>query len=164
VKVHEEALLRYAQSIVRDSDGARDIVQDAFLKYLDQRRSSQTEVKNAKAWLFRVVYNKAVDQVRKVQRHKKLEEHVKDHTTPKEEMSPIEQLQMKDRREWLERQLEQLGDREKELLQMKVFEEKSYKDIAKILNLTVGHVVIMLHRILKKLSNRLAEEPVGGEL
>ena len=162
MELHQKPLLRYAQSIIRDADGAQDIVQDTFLKYLDFRKIN--EISNAKAWLYKVTYNMAIDIVRKKQRHHKLEEQVKEFITPQKEVSPIELLQEQDRREWLQEQITLLGEREKELLQMKIFEEKSYKDIAASLNISVGHVGIALHRILKKLSSQLSQQSVGGEL
>jgi RNA polymerase sigma factor (sigma-70 family) len=161
VETYETVLVRYAQSIVRDGDNARDIVQDAFIKYLDKRRQGD-EMKNVKAWLYRVVYNRSIDLVRKRQRHNDLEEHVREHALPKAAQSPDEILQNKDNIEWLRNQLEQLGGKEKDVFQMKVYEEKSYKEIAEEMDMSVGHVGIILHRVMKKLSKN-RQEAVGGQ-
>jgi RNA polymerase sigma factor (sigma-70 family) len=163
VKTHETLLVRYAQSIVRDVDNARDIVQDAFIKYLNKCREGEEKIKNVKAWLYRVVYNLAVDMVRKRQRHDKLEEHVRDNAIPKMEPSPDEVLQDKDNIEWLKNQLEHLGDKEKDVFTMKVYEEKSYKEIAEEMDMSVGHVGIILHRVMKKLSRNRHDVVAGGQ-
>ena len=164
VKLHETALVRYAQSIVRDADSARDITQDTFIKFLNKRKDGE-EVKNVKAWLYRVVYNMAVDTVRKRQRHSNLEDHVRDNAIPKMERRPDEVLENKDDLEWLRGQLEQLGEKEKGVFKMKVYEEKSYKEIAEEMDMSVGHVGIILHRVMKKLSRNKHQHDVkaGGD-
>ena len=48
VKTHETLLVRYAQSIVREVDNARDIVQDTFIKYLSKRQQGEEKIKNVK--------------------------------------------------------------------------------------------------------------------
>jgi RNA polymerase sigma-70 factor (ECF subfamily) len=46
---------------------AEDVVQEAFVKLLRQRRAPR----NVRAWLFRVVRNEAIDQLRRKKRRKK---------------------------------------------------------------------------------------------
>ena len=57
--------------------------------------------------------------------------------------------------------LRRLGDRERELVVLKVYEEKSYKEIAEITGLTVSNVGFILHTAMKKLATMLSkkEEP-----
>ena len=161
VDEYEISLIRYARSIVHSEDEARDVVQDVFMKYLKYRQKSTEEIKNKRAWLFKSVYHLSVDIVRKRQRHDNLEEHVIDHATPKFEASPAEQLQNKDNREWLQEQLATLGKKEKDVINMKVYEEKTYKEIAEALDMSVGHVGIVLHRIIKKLTGKVNQSPAG---
>ena len=154
-------LVRYANTIVHDASEARDVVQDAFMKYLKFRERPDGEIKNSRAWLFKSVYHLSVDIVRKKQRHQRLEEHVIDNALPKLESTPAELLQNKDNRAWLQKQLETLGDKEKDVINLKVYGEKSYKEIAEELNMTVGHVGIVLHRIIKKLTGKIDQSPTG---
>lgn len=161
VKEHESRLIRYAQSITRDLDHARDIVQDSFIKFLNCR-SEGGNIENAKAWLFRVVYNKSIDLVRKQKRHSELEEDVKDCLTPSTPNIPDQALQNKDNIEWLKSQLKSLEEREMDIFRMKVYEEKSYKEIAEELGISVGHVGILLHRIMKKLKSEHDAVTSGG--
>lgn len=161
VNEHEVQLIRYARSIVHNQDEARDVVQDIFMKYLKFRQKSTEEIKNKRAWLFKSVYHLSVDIVRKRQRHSDLEEHVVDNATPKLEATPAEKLQSKDNRQWLQQQLATLGKKEKDVINMKVYEEKSYKEIAEALDMSVGHVGIVLHRIIKKLTGKVDQSPAG---
>ena len=160
VELHERRLVQYAHSIVHDLDHARDIVQDAFIKYIDASKNAR--ISNAKAWLYRVVYNKAVDLVRKLKRHSELEDDVRDCLTPSSPSRPDQALQNKDNMSWLQKQLESLGEREMVLFRMKVYEEKSYREMADELGISVGHVGILLHKMMKKLSRDKDEIASGG--
>ena len=51
--------------------------------------------------------------------------------------------------------LKSLADNELELIEMRFFEERSYKEIAEILNITEGNARIKTHRSLNKLKNNL---------
>jgi len=161
VEKHERRLVQYAHSITHDLDHARDIVQDAFIKYLNTKSEGE-KIMNAKAWLYRVTYNKSIDLIRKHKRHSELECDVRDVITPSSPNPPDQVLQNKDNVEWLKKQLDSLGEKEMDIFRMKIYEEKSYKEIAAELGISVGHVGILLHRIMKKLSKDKDEIATGG--
>ena len=56
-------MYRYAVSILFDTDSARDIVQDVFMK-LWKQRESLGEVENIEAWCIRLTRNTCYDQMR----------------------------------------------------------------------------------------------------
>lgn len=51
-----------------------------------------------------------------------------------------------------------LNHREQQLVILKVYEEKSYREISGITGLTVGNVGYILHHAMKKLARHLREE------
>ncbi len=61
-EVHGTELMFYARQWSPDQQ-AEDIVQDAFIKLLKQRRCPY----NVRAWLFRVVRNASISIVRRLQ-------------------------------------------------------------------------------------------------
>jgi len=65
------ALVLYARQWL-SAEWAEDIVQEAFIRLMSQRR----EPLNIKSWLFRTVRNAAIDQLRSQQRRKKHEQHL----------------------------------------------------------------------------------------
>ena len=90
---YERPLVRYAQSIVGDLESARDVVQDAFIRYAriisgevggdDAMQPARTtneaetvsevaldpsDTRHVEAWLFTVTRNRALDHVRKYSR------------------------------------------------------------------------------------------------
>ena len=69
---------------------------------------------------------------------------------------PSENGEISDRAENAAEALSRLSDRERQLVVLKVYEEKSYKEIAEITGLTVGNVGFILHTAIKKLAAMLA--------
>ena len=65
-------LTRYAARLLRDPDRARDVVQDAFVKFMAQPAAAVDG--HAVEWLFTVCRNRALDVLRKEQRVRRFEE------------------------------------------------------------------------------------------
>ena len=65
VEVHGALLYRVAFSIVRSPAEAEDIVQETFLRALEQRLKL-AEVQEPRAWLVRVAWNLAIDRKRRI--------------------------------------------------------------------------------------------------
>ena len=152
---YEEGLLRYACSITGDLHDARDAVQEAFVKYLTYRASGK-EVTHPKSWFYRVTYSCSVDLIRQGQRQQKIQD-VSEHQPSRLE-EPGEELNRRENADELWAVLDELSDREKKIVLLKVREEKSYQEIAELMDLTVGHVGALLHRSLKKLG-KLIRKP-----
>lgn len=62
-RAHFEALHRYAFTILKDEDKAKDAVQAVFLNLLEKEKSIQLQ--SARSYLFRSVYNQSVNMIRK---------------------------------------------------------------------------------------------------
>src|SRR5271170_6446192 len=63
-----EPLCRFAYSLSRNDSEAKDLTQNAFLKWARQGRGLRDSAR-AKTWLFSVVNNEFLDQVRHRTRH-----------------------------------------------------------------------------------------------
>src|SRR3954470_7287196 len=99
---YERPLVRYACSILHDLDGARDVVQETFIRLvrlqergaaLDGEHQSPGE-KHLEAWLFTVCRHRAVDHQRKHSRIIPMPTLHEDRAT--EEPSPLAQLEQAD--------------------------------------------------------------------
>ena len=69
---------------------------------------------------------------------------------------PSPEGEVSERAENAAQALSRLSDRERQLVVLKVYEEKSYKEIAEITGLSVGNVGFILHTAIKKLAAMLA--------
>ena len=151
VDAFEGALLRYATRLTNSASSAEDVVQNAFVKFIRTWKGPYEATQEVSAWLYRVVHNEAVDFVRNEARRQRLHaEHgmecvAQDTPPPDPGDSALDAA----------RALDGLSDRERELVVLKVYEEKSYKEIAEITGLTVSNVGVILHGAMKKLAARL---------
>lgn len=64
---HGQALVRFVTRIVRSTDDAEDIAQQAYLRL--QKLSDGKELDNPRAYLFQIANNLAVDQLRRGKLH-----------------------------------------------------------------------------------------------
>src|SRR5690606_35833644 len=144
---HESPLVRYAHQITGDLESARDVVQDTFLKLLQQNR---TEVEDHLAeWLFTVCRNRALDVLRKERRMRNFN----DEQSGSVVETPPANLQSGDaaaeQRSKLLGWLERLPDRQQEVLRLKFQSGLSYQEIARVTALSVSNVGFLIHTGLK---------------
>jgi len=155
VREYEAALLRYATRITGNDNLAQDIVQDAFLKLLRSWKDDMTPSPNMSSWLYRVAHNRSIDYIRRAKRrrqlHQKHAEEQDDYTLP----NRGEGFQISEAAAAADVALQSISLRERELVVLKVYEEKSYKEISEITGLTVSNVGYILHHAMKKLAKHL---------
>ena len=152
VEEYEVALVRYANSILKDHEQARDVVQDTFIKLIKALQEKK-EIQNEKSWLYRVCHNSALDYLRKIKRRQEKNEEVMLSTSESEiNEAPDKQLNRKEDKEFVNESLNRLSEREQQILNLKIKDGLSYKEIAAELDLTVNNVGFILHRTMKKLS------------
>jgi RNA polymerase sigma-70 factor (ECF subfamily) len=140
-----EELVRYALSIVRNHDSARDAVQEAFLRYFVERKYGRTVV-YPRAWLYRVVRNLLLDRMDKAAaRQESAQENaadLADGTHGPEEMLRCAEL--------ADQLTSMLSPREMECLSLRA-DGLSYDEIGEVLSIRSGTVSSLLSRVHKKL-------------
>lgn len=159
VSRHEAMLLRYTARIVSDPDAAQDIVQNVFIKLFRSWKESMDVSPQLSSWLYRVAHNEAVDYLRKRERRRLL--HWR-HAAEQPVVEPVTAASRPGISEAAARAdmlLDSLTLRERQLVVLKVYEEKSYKEIGDITGLSVGNVGYILHHAMKKLATWHGETP-----
>lgn len=147
----ERPLLQYATRILGDSERARDVVQETFVKLQCENR---TQLDHAPAkWLFTVCRNGALNICRKEKRLTYIDEEILE-THPNEQPSPDENLEAKEASGFLLRILGTLPPRQQEILQLKFQNDLSYQEISEITELSVSNVGVIIHNALKTLRQR----------
>ncbi len=150
----ESPLLLYAMQLVSSNEVAQDLVQEAFLRL----HARFGEVKRPRPWLYRTVHNLAMNHHRRLARERPAEddrEGEKDDNLASTELMPDERLERLEAigLAWL--QIEQLENREREVLLLRFEEELSYRQISERTGLTISHVGYLLHQSLKVISGEL---------
>lgn len=160
VSHYEDRLIHYVARIVNSEDVAQDVVQDSFIRLFRKWKDVLEPGPQVSSWLYRVAHNRAVDHIRKQSRiselHKLHASEVPDSIAP----DRGEGFRIGDKAAMAASALDTLDDRERQLVILKIYEEKSYKEISDIMNLKTGNVGYILHHALKKLAKVLKEAKV----
>lgn len=156
VKHYEARLIRYAARIIGNDDVAQDVVQDVFVRLYRHWKDAFETSPALSGWLYRVTHNRAVDAVRRRARRAVIEkQHM--HEQP-EHVEPSPHGVEHSQRARARRALKILDRREQQLVILKVFEEKSYREISEITGLKTGHVGYLLHHAMKKMAAELQRD------
>jgi RNA polymerase sigma-70 factor (ECF subfamily) len=149
---YEAPLLHYAARLVGDADAARDVVQDAFLRLCEQRRSD-LEGRLA-PWLYKVCRNRAMDLRRRGRIVPKASSSAVEETAGTG-ASPEQAIAERDAAANAVAALDALPEAQQEVLRLRLRHGLAYRDIAEVTGLTVSHVGVLIHEGLSTLRRRL---------
>ena len=142
-------LRRYARALTRNRERADDLVQDTLARALIKEQFWQPGT-NLRAWLFAVMHNQNVNNVRQAAREFAVGDIDQISATLPATTDPTASRQMFE----LERALAQLALEQRQVILLVGLEGMSYQDAAGILKIPVGTVRSRLSRgrdILRKL-------------
>lgn len=155
-EAEEAPLVRYAYGVVGRREVAEELVQDAFLRLHQHWKT----VEKPRPWLYRCVRNRALNHLRD---HKR--EYLSDELPePDRERrgEPDEELGRLEAAGLLRMLMDDLNERDRELLQLRYFEDLKYSGISERTGMTIGNVGYRLHHILKNLAESLRRVGVEG--
>jgi RNA polymerase sigma-70 factor (ECF subfamily) len=138
-------------------EDALDATQETFIKCW-RRREDILEVRNMKAWIFRVGLNAAKDLQRNAWRRKARPLTDALAATPSKGIGPELALEAREAQERLRRALMDLRPEEKEVFLLRQNADLTYEEIAKQLKSPVGTVKTQMRAALHKLKLVLHEE------
>lgn len=141
---HAAKLTRYAASLAHNHDGARDAVQEAFLRYCIERRYGR-QIEHPRAWLYYVLRNYLLDRQRSAGNREVIAEDLDQ--LPGGHSNPEGILH---RSELVQQIAERLTGREFDCLRLRA-QGLGYAEIAGVLGIRTGTVGALLARAQKKL-------------
>lgn len=158
---HEAPLLRYVGQLLGRAEDAQDVVQETFLRYCRYSRSAGSPaVDNLQAWLFSVAHNLAQDVLRRQQRERQAHRELRDAPPELPEREAVDQVIRQAASERALAELRRLPEDVRHVLLLKVVQDMSFRDIAKVTGLSYGNVAYRVNQGLKELSRRLREAGV----
>ncbi len=137
----------YATSLLRDRAAAEDATAAAFERAYRKRSRFNPSKGSARAWLFGIARNAALDELRRRGRHAELS------TEPIDAASIVTGVEdeRSELRLVLAAALSQLETRERELIALKFFAGLSNGEIARVLGTSESNAGTKLHRTVIKL-------------
>jgi RNA polymerase sigma-70 factor, ECF subfamily len=139
-------LLAYAYRLIGSSSDAEDLVQTAFLRVFD-RLSRNEEIRDLRSWLYRVVHNLAIDEVRKRRKQEWIVESWLAIAASRQRSPSAEDAVVW--RQAVEQALARLNERERHCLLLRS-EGLTYAEIGEVLGISAKAVSVYLARGLRK--------------
>lgn len=150
----KDKLYRLALRITLDSAEAEDIVQDTMIRVWN-KRDEWAQFNSIEAFCLTVVRNLAID------RSQKSEAQNIELTTETQEMSdgstPERQLERSEQMDLVRKLINELPEKQRTIIQLRDIEEKSYKEIADVMQLTEDQVKVTLFRARQRIKAKYNE-------
>ncbi len=155
---YQNSLVRFVANFLQDDTAAQDVVQETFLRVARQPKKLAA-VENPHNWLLRVARNLSVDYLRATIRRRR---HTREYAERRSESAAVDasaarEVEREETRDRVRREIDALTPRLRELMQLKVQEGKTYREIAEITSLSVTNVGYLLHQAMKILARRLKD-------
>ena len=154
VERHQAPLLRYATRLLGgDVEGARDVVQDTFVRLMAQPPEQIDG--HVVEWLFTVCRNRTLDVLRKDGRMKRFAEGQEERLIaagPK----PGRELERAETREAVRQLIDRLPPNQQEVIRLKFQNGFSYREISRITELSVTNVGFLIHTAVSRLRREMA--------
>lgn len=151
-RTHFNALHRYAFSILKDTDAAKDMVQAVFLKLLEKEELIQF-AQSAKSYLFKSVYHESLNHIKK---EKSLSDKHENYARIQDnEQAPGKATTEAEIKERIDKVLSQLPPQCRTVFIKSRAEQKKYAEIAAELDISVKTVEAHMSKALKLIRNIL---------
>lgn len=145
---HYEAIFRYVYQRMDSKDDATDVTAQVFLKAMTNIKKYQFMGYKFSSWLYRIAKSETYQFLKDQSKSPVLNIETERLANISEEMEVTTTIGNQE----LIEALTQLNDEELELIEMRFFEERSFKEIGEILEMTENNAKVKTHRIIKKLA------------
>lgn len=159
VNRHQKTVYHVAHKIVRNDETAEDITQETFMKAFSALASYRSEFRFS-TWLCKIAANTSIDHLRKkrikalsLDREIETSEGTVEFEVPDYSFHPEREFEAKQKQISIDQAINQLSDRYRQVIVYRHRDDKSYEEIADLLNVPVGTVKARIFRareLLKK--------------
>ena len=151
---HAAELRAFLTGVLRNADWAGEALQSTFVKAAESGHKAQRET--IKGWLFRVAYNEAMLLRRRQEVDQRATRKVAWQLNPESAAvdSGLLQQEVVDR---VRRGLETLPIDQRTVVRLRIYEDKTFSQIAEELGIPLGTVVTRMRAALHKLNRELGE-------
>ena len=147
VDCHSDNVYRFILKSIRNSDDAKDIVQEAFSRLWKNKK--KVDATKAKSYLFTTAYHVMIDDIRKKKREKQIEDYQTNNYYHNNQYSDLHEV--------LNAAINTLPEIHKNLILLRDYEGYSYKEIGKITDLNESQVKVYIFRARKTLKQYIGK-------
>ena len=162
---HKDKIFQFIKLKVKDVDLANDIFQDVFIKVINTIKSgTYNEEGKFLPWVMRIAHNLIIDHFRRNTRYKHVSESssLKDDfnvfsTLSSENKNIEEQITTKELLDQMVTLVDYLPHSQKKILNMRIFQDMSFKEIAEIENISINtalgrmrYAILNIRKLIEK--------------
>ncbi|MFC1553708.1 RNA polymerase sigma factor [candidate division KSB1 bacterium] len=161
VEHYKKSVYYYAVQFLHDHHDAEDVSQEVFLKMfrsLDKFR----EKSKISTWLYRITFNTCIDKKRckksnvlLFQENNEIDETMVKYSNDHINYNPEKFVEHNEMDMLIEKALEKITYKEKNIFILRFYSELSLRDIAEILNVSESTIKSLLYRAIRKLRKEL---------
>lgn len=156
---YEKKLARYGTKFLSNPEDITDLVQDVFLKAYQNMQSFDASLKFS-PWIYRIAHNEFVTALRKRSRRPTISVDFDTFISHPVYDDPSErEREQKEIKAVLEKGIEELSPKYREVLILYYLENLSYQEVADVLHVPVATVGIRLKRAREKLKTIYMDNP-----
>ena len=157
---HAPHLLALARRILGHAGEAEDVVQEVFVHVWNHASRYDPSRSSVSTWLVLITRSRAIDRLRHRQVVDRSHEAAQRDVPPEDHASPdgVEAVFTRERRERVQRELENLPPEQRQVLEMAFYEGLSQSEIAARADLPLGTVKTRTLLAMKKLRSALRSE------
>lgn len=153
--LHYDLLFNYTNRLINNSEETKDLIQELFLK-LWNNRSKLSDCNVISYYLITAIRGLVIDRIRKQSKTFKVE--ITDSRLPPELPFDKAMIESQDEENLLARiqnAINKLGNRQREAIFLRIYEDIEYEEVAKIMGLNVQSVRNLIHTGLQSLKQLL---------
>ncbi|RMF61615.1 MAG: sigma-70 family RNA polymerase sigma factor [Calditrichaeota bacterium] len=160
VKRYKDPLLNFIYRFVGNQEEAEDILQETFLRVY-RKRHAYRRVAKFSTWIYTIAGNLARTELRKRKRRRLFSisdmgvEEDKDYEVSDEEFNPEQHVDSLLHDEVIQREINKLSPKFREVIILRDIQEFSYEEISQILRIPIGTVKSRVNRARLRLQSRL---------
>lgn len=151
-------LFRFSYSYLKNSEDARDVVQELMMKVWI-KREEMTNVLNWEAWMMRMTRNLSLDKLKNKNRQWS---ELDDLPLKSSGRNPEEIAESKDAMSVVKKSIEALPVKQQQVIRLRDMEGYSYKEISDVLEMDINQVKVYLFRARKAVRTQLIKTDAYG--
>ena len=149
----KDKLFRFATRLLKNHEDAEDAVQEVFLK-LWQKRDTLESKYNLDAFAMTVTRNLCIDKMRE---SKVTTVQLNENITESSRNNPVKMADMKDIDRKIRKIIDELPEKQKQVIHLRDIEQYSYDDIAEITGYNKNIIKVNLSRARRNVRDKLKE-------
>jgi len=164
VNKYERALYFHILKMIKDREQVEDLVQETFVKAFDNLNTYSTNYAFS-TWLYRIATNHTIDYLRKkklktlsIDEPMKTKDGEMEMQLPDESAKTDRSIIRKQRQKIVRNAIANLPEKYRKVIEMRHMEEKSYQEIADVLDLPLGTVKAHIFRARELLYKALKDK------